>query len=91
MIGRVCRPFGSVAQEPGRGDRYSADRKRTVACLTRCNRAGWRQSVSVFAARRRRGRAATDALIDLADTVSVIADEKHAFRAGVKAQRGVDW
>lgn len=36
------------------------------------------------------GRAATDALIDLADTVSVIADEKHAFRAGVKAQRGID-
>ncbi|MHB0916847.1 MAG: cob(I)yrinic acid a,c-diamide adenosyltransferase [Thiobacillus sp.] len=36
------------------------------------------------------GRAATDALIELADTVSVIADEKHAFRAGVKAQRGID-
>lgn len=36
------------------------------------------------------GRAATDALIDLADTVSVIADEKHAFRAGVKAQPGID-
>ncbi|MDO9636598.1 MAG: cob(I)yrinic acid a,c-diamide adenosyltransferase [Thiobacillus sp.] len=36
------------------------------------------------------GRAATDALIELADTVSVIADEKHAFRAGVKAQPGID-
>ena len=36
------------------------------------------------------GRAASDALIDLADTVSVIADEKHAFRAGVKAQPGID-
>lgn len=36
------------------------------------------------------GRAATDALIELADTVSVIADEKHAFRAGVRAQKGVD-
>ncbi|MDZ7585209.1 MAG: cob(I)yrinic acid a,c-diamide adenosyltransferase [Thiobacillus sp.] len=36
------------------------------------------------------GRAAPDALIELADTVSVIADEKHAFRAGVKAQRGID-
>lgn len=37
------------------------------------------------------GRGATDALIDLADTVSVIADEKHAYRAGVKAQAGIDW
>lgn len=36
------------------------------------------------------GRAATAALIELADTVSVIADEKHAFRAGVKAQPGID-
>jgi cob(I)alamin adenosyltransferase len=37
------------------------------------------------------GRAATHALTDLADTVSVIADEKHAFRAGVKAQPGIDF
>ena len=36
------------------------------------------------------GRAASEALIELADTVSVIADEKHAFRAGVKAQPGID-
>jgi len=36
------------------------------------------------------GRAASDALIELADTVSVIADEKHAFRSGVKAQPGID-
>ena len=36
------------------------------------------------------GRAAPDALIELADTVSVIADQKHAFRAGVKAQPGID-
>lgn len=37
------------------------------------------------------GRAASAALIELADTVSVIADEKHAFHAGVKAQPGVDF
>jgi cob(I)alamin adenosyltransferase len=36
------------------------------------------------------GRAAPAALIEVADTVSVIADEKHAFRAGVKAQPGID-
>ena len=36
------------------------------------------------------GRAASAALVELADTVSVIADEKHAFRAGVKAQPGID-
>lgn len=37
------------------------------------------------------GRAAPHALTELADTVSVIADEKHAFRAGVKAQPGIDY
>lgn len=37
------------------------------------------------------GRAAPAALIELADTVSVITDEKHAFRAGVKAQPGIDF
>ena len=37
------------------------------------------------------GRGAPDALNELADTVSIIADEKHAYRAGVKAQRGIDW
>jgi len=36
------------------------------------------------------GRGASDALVELADTVSIIADEKHAFRAGVKAQPGID-
>jgi cob(I)alamin adenosyltransferase len=37
------------------------------------------------------GRAATDTLIELADTVSAIADQKHAFRAGVTAQPGIDF
>ncbi len=36
------------------------------------------------------GRAAPQDLIELADTVSEIADVKHAFRAGVKAQPGID-
>lgn len=36
------------------------------------------------------GRGAPQALLDLADTVSEIADVKHAYRAGVKAQKGVD-
>ena len=37
------------------------------------------------------GRAAPQALRDAADTVSEIADVKHAYRDGVKAQAGVDW
>jgi cob(I)alamin adenosyltransferase len=37
------------------------------------------------------GRAASPALVELADTVSTVADDKHAFRAGVKAQPGVDF
>jgi cob(I)alamin adenosyltransferase len=36
------------------------------------------------------GRAAHDDLIDAADTVSAIRDVTHAFRAGVRAQEGID-
>ncbi len=36
------------------------------------------------------GRAAPAALTELADTVSEVRDVKHAFRAGVRAQAGVD-
>ena len=36
------------------------------------------------------GRGAPPALRDAADTVSELQDVKHAFRAGIKAQRGVD-
>ena len=37
------------------------------------------------------GRGAIAELREMADTVSEIKDEKHAFRAGVKARKGVDW
>lgn len=37
------------------------------------------------------GRAARPELLELADTVSEIADRKHAFAAGVKAQAGIDF
>lgn len=36
------------------------------------------------------GRGAIDELVELADTVSEIADVKHAYRDGIKAQRGID-
>ena len=36
------------------------------------------------------GRAANDTLREAADTISEIADEKHAYRAGIKAQKGID-
>ena len=36
------------------------------------------------------GRAAPQALCDAADTVSELQDVKHAYRAGVRAQKGVD-
>jgi len=36
------------------------------------------------------GRAASQSLIDIADTVSEIKDIKHAFRANIKAQKGID-
>jgi len=37
------------------------------------------------------GRGAIKDLRDMADTVSVIKDEKHAYTAGIKARKGVDW
>jgi cob(I)alamin adenosyltransferase len=37
------------------------------------------------------GRAASPELKEIADTLSVIDDEKHAFRAGIKAQKGIEW
>ena len=37
------------------------------------------------------GRAASEALRELADTVAEIADVKHAYRDGVMAQRGIDF
>jgi cob(I)alamin adenosyltransferase len=36
------------------------------------------------------GRGAPEALCDAADTVTEMTDIKHAFRAGIQAQRGVD-
>ncbi len=36
------------------------------------------------------GRAAPQCLLDMADTVSEIADVKHAYRAGIRAQPGID-
>lgn len=36
------------------------------------------------------GRGAPEALCDAADTVTEMTDVKHAFRAGIQAQRGID-
>ena len=36
------------------------------------------------------GRGALSALVEAADTVTELADKKHAYRAGVKAQKGID-
>jgi cob(I)alamin adenosyltransferase len=37
------------------------------------------------------GRAASEELLELADTVSEIKDVKHAFREGIKAMPGIEW
>jgi len=37
------------------------------------------------------GRAASDELLEIADTVSEIADVKHAYRQGIQAQKGIDF
>lgn len=37
------------------------------------------------------GRACHRSLLELADTVSEVQPVKHAFKAGIKAQKGLDW
>jgi len=37
------------------------------------------------------GRGAPEQVIEAADTVTELQDIKHAFRAGIRAQRGVEW
>lgn len=37
------------------------------------------------------GRNASQSLIELADTVSEVTDVKHAFNAGIKVQKGIDY
>ncbi|RRJ84524.1 cob(I)yrinic acid a,c-diamide adenosyltransferase [Aestuariirhabdus litorea] len=37
------------------------------------------------------GRTLAREIAEIADTISVVQDEKHAFRAGVKAQPGIEW
>jgi len=37
------------------------------------------------------GRGPTQDLIDAVDTYSLILDEKHAFKSGIKAQAGIEW
>ncbi len=36
------------------------------------------------------GRAASDGIIEASDTVSEVKDVKHAFRANIRAQKGID-
>ncbi len=36
------------------------------------------------------GRAAGESLIKISDTVSILKDQKHAFKANIKAQKGID-
>ena len=37
------------------------------------------------------GRNASKELVKLADTVSEVADIKHAFNAGIRVQKGIDY
>lgn len=37
------------------------------------------------------GRAAHRSLIEMADTVSEVRNVKHAFEAGIKVRKGIDW
>ena len=36
------------------------------------------------------GRAASESIIEVSDTVSEVKDVKHAFRANIRAQKGID-
>lgn len=56
-----------------------------ATCLERLRHKPLKQNVILT------GRSAIPELIELADTVSEINDIKHAFRAGIKAQRGIEF
>lgn len=83
--------------------RHLADRAFGLVVLDEMTYAfkyGWLAAdevLSVLAARPRMqhvivtGRAAPDALIAAADTVTEMALVKHAFKAGVKAMPGIEW
>ncbi len=67
--------------------------------LTYCLKSGWLDLDEVLADLAARppmqhvvitGRGAPQALCDAADTVTELRDVKHAFRAGVRAQKGID-
>jgi cob(I)alamin adenosyltransferase len=67
--------------------------------LTYLLRSGWLDAEAVLEDLRARpprqhvvitGRGAPQALCDAADTVTELRDVKHSFRAGVRAQKGVD-
>lgn len=68
--------------------------------LTYVLKYGWVTQERIFAALQNRppeqsviitGRAASKALCELADTVSVVDVDKHAFQAGIKARKGIEW
>ena len=37
------------------------------------------------------GRNAAASLIEVADTVSEVAEVKHAYKAGIRAKKGIDY
>lgn len=68
--------------------------------LTYVLKYGWIEQERIYSAIANRpaemsviitGRAASKRLREMADTVADVVDEKHAFRAGIKARKGVDW
>lgn len=68
--------------------------------FTYCLKYGWLDTDAVLTAIQQRhpdqnlvitGRGAPEKLLELADTVTEMADIKHAFRAGVKAMPGMEW
>jgi cob(I)alamin adenosyltransferase len=61
---------------------------------------GWVETAAVIDTIRNRpqhvnvlitGRDAPEALVDLADTVTEMREIKHAYRAGIRAKRGIDY
>lgn len=68
--------------------------------FTYCLKYSWLDTDAVLTAIQQRhpdqnlvitGRGAPEKLLELADTVTEMADIKHAFRAGVKAMPGMEW
>jgi cob(I)alamin adenosyltransferase len=84
-----CRAAGGPGHRPG--DPGRANLLLQVRLAGSGRRAGDAKPAAIAPARRDHRPRPPQALIDFADTVSEIQPVKHAYQAGIKPQRGIEF